>query len=185
MTQLSGNNLFDNKAVETLLSITPFQPIPKIVSRNEMFLNFYFKGSGIIVTNSPHKQLKNNINQAGKKVSTPKISQIKRARINCKEALPCTEEIYSNWRPELTKTSKVIIDARLEKDGHISIIKVYPQRQSKSVTAATDAVNNTTCQTQSEKDVKIYFIVENFDKNFKNNPLLRIFGPSYKIFINL
>ena len=182
LTESSGNKLYDDKAIETLLSITPFQPIPEILQKQELFLNFYFKGSGNIVTNSPHKQLKNNINQTGIKTSTPKIDEIKKARIDFSDdTLTCQEEIYNKWRPELTKISNVTLYINLEEDGSMNITKTSPKKHSDAEAIAINAINNTKCSSLNKKTkIKMNFIVEGI-----NDDPQRIFGPLlYKIFMN-
>ena len=184
LTQSSGNKLYDNKVIETVLSTTPFQPIPQILKKQELFLNIYFKGSGIVVTNSPNTQLNNQINQIGIKTSTPEISQIKKARIELSdETIPCKEELYNKWRPELTKTSNVTINVNVEKNGNMTITKIFPHKQSEATKIAINTINNTLCPLSNnlgKTKIKINFIVENL-----NDDPLHIFGPLlYKIFMN-
>ena len=182
LIESSGNKLYDDKAVETLLSTTPFQPIPEILQKQELFLNFCFKGSGNIVTNSPHKQLKNNVNQTGIKTSTPKIDEIKKARIDFSDdSLTCQEEIYNKWRPALTENSNITININLDNDGRMHITNISPKTQTEAATAAANAINNIKCSShKNAKTVKMNFVVENINDDPK-----RIFGPLlYKIFMN-
>jgi len=167
----SDNIPYDRQAVDTILKTSPFQPFYGNMQGDERLFRFYFNGSragtlGYTYRNTKLTPLEMSINQSDMQTKTPRVEDVKRARI--KHGLgyfDCATQIYDKWRPNITKESNVYIDFRVNADGSTTINTIDNNQDREALENGLNAINSAKCnplKNENYIDVHMEFITEQY-----------------------